>query len=159
MLEGIKRNDWRTRPGAAGERGAALAERGAALAERGEIAYRVGAPEGEPEQNRCADERADALGRTRLRVAKLLDAALRSVCEHEICGRSLTRIRIALARDTSPPRRRAAPIDKSGDTHGAKVVRRRELVVGVRLQDRTSAHTIKPRDRFVLSELYYGLRG
>ena len=84
VLEGIKRNDWRTRPGAARERGAALAE-------RGEIAYWVGAPEGEPEQNRCADERADALGRTRWRIANLLDAALRSVCEHGICDRSLTR--------------------------------------------------------------------
>ena len=68
-------------------------------------------------------------------------------------------LRIALAHDTSSPRRRAAPIDELGDTHGAKVVRRRELVVGVRLQDRTSAHAVKPRDRFVLSELYYGLLG
>ncbi len=113
ILEGIKRNDWRVRPSAAPELGAALAE-------RGEIAYWVVAPESEPTPSRRAASRE----RTRLRPAELLDAALRFGCEHGICDRSLTRLRIALARDA------------------------------VRLQERTSARAVNPRDRFVLSELY-----
>jgi len=47
ILEGIKRNDWRVRPSAAPELGAALAE-------RGEIAYWVVAPESEPTPSRRA---------------------------------------------------------------------------------------------------------
>lgn len=79
ILEGIKRNDWRVRPSAAPELGAALAE-------RGEIAYWVVAPESEPTPSRRAASRE----RTRLRPAELLDAALRFGCEHGICDRSLT---------------------------------------------------------------------
>ena len=150
MLEGIKREDWRARP----ERAPRL---GAALAERGEIAYWVVTPDGEPGQNRRGEQRASSREQTRLRSAKLLDAAYRFLCECRICDRSLHGLRLALARNIRLPRRMAVHIDETGEVRRAKVVWRLGPVIGVHLRERAPANALKPWDRFALRDRYYGI--
>ncbi len=144
-LDGIRRQDLRARPEAARKLGALLAE-------RGEVVYWVSAPEaGHP------DKRASAREKTRLRSAKLLDAAYRFVCECRICDRSLRGIRLLLARNIKVPRRMAVHIDETGEVRGARVVWRKGLVIGLSLHERAPPGAIRPSDRHALRGRYYGI--
>ena len=105
---------------------------GAALAERGEVAYCV---EGADERG-AKDRRADAREPTRMRSAKLLDAAFRYLCDCRICDRSLNGLKILLARNIRLPWRFAVHIDETGDVRRAQAAWRRGLLVGVRLHER-----------------------
>ena len=149
MLEGIKRDDWRARPGAARRLGAVLAE-------RGEVAYWV-APGRGTGHDRRSDQRASSREQMRLRSAKLLDAAYRFICECRICNRSLHGLKLALARNIRLPRRMAVHVDETGEVRGAKVVWRQGLVIGVQLSERAPAGALKPWDRIALRERYYGI--
>jgi hypothetical protein len=150
VFEGIKREDLRVRPEGARRLGAALAE-------RGEIAYWVVTADGEPGRNRGGEKRASSREQTRLRSAKLLDAAYRFLCECRICDCSLHGLRLALGRNIRLPRRMAVHIDETGEVRGAKVVWRRGSVIGVHLRERAPANALKPWDRFALRERYYGI--
>jgi hypothetical protein len=149
LLEGIKREDWRARPGAARRLGAALAE-------RGEVAYWV-VPHGGTGKDRRSDQRASSREQMRLRSAKLLDAAYRFICDCRIRDRSLHGLKLALARNIRLPRRVAVHIDETSEVRGAKVVWRQGLVIGVHLCERAPASALKPWDRFALRERYYGI--
>ncbi len=115
VLDGIRRDDWRTRPDAARKLAAALAE-------RGEIAYSVLAPESDPPRKRIADQRTAAREPMRFRSEKSLDAVFRWVCECRIRDRSLSGLRLALARNVRLPGRFAAHIVQSGEVRRAKLV-------------------------------------
>ena len=151
ILEGIKREDCRTR-------GADAARKlGAVLAKRGEVAYWIVAQDGGPRQNRHEEQRASSRERMRMRSAKLLDAAYRFICECRICDRSLHGLRLALARNIRLPRRMSVHIDETGEVRGARVVWRQGLVIGVRLHECAPATALKPWDRYALRERYYGI--
>ncbi len=119
MLDGVKTANWTTRPNAARRLGSALAE-------RGEVAYCV-------EERSWKDRRADAREPTRMRSAKLLDAAFRYLCDGRICDRSLNGLKILLARNVRLPWRFAVHIDETGDVRRARAAWRRGLLVGVPL--------------------------
>lgn len=151
LLEGIKLENWSTRPHAARQLGAALAD-------RGEIAYWVVAQEGGAGQNsRSGEQRSSARERIRLRSAKLLDAAYRFVCACRICDRSLYGLRLALARNIRLPRRLSVHIDETGEVRGVKVVWRHGLFMGVRVNQNDLGAALKPWDRYALRERYYGI--
>ncbi len=149
-FDGIRRQDLCARPEAARKLGAILAE-------RGEIAYWVSVPDGGGKQGGRPDKRASAREKTRLRSAKLLDAAYRFVCECRICDRSIRGIRLLLARNIKVRRRMAVHIDETGEVRGARVVWRKGSVIGVSLRERAPPGAIRPADRYALRERYYGI--
>jgi hypothetical protein len=149
-LLGVKRQDWRSRPGAA--RGL-----GRKLAERGEIAYWVASNDGRSAADERADQRAQARTRTRLRSAKLLGAGYRFLCEGRICDRSREGLRLALARDVTLPAQLAVHIDETSEVLEAKVVWRRGSTIGVRLQDALPADAMSASQRYALKERYYAI--
>src|SRR5271165_145001 len=151
MLEGIRRDDWRMRPGD-------IRKLGVALAERGEIAYWVVSPDRGAAKNRRGEQRASAREQMRLRSAKLLDAAYRFLCECRICDCSHHGLRLALTRNIRLPRRMAVHIDETSEVRSVKVVWRRGLVIGVHLRERAPSTVLKPWDRYALRERYYGIR-
>jgi hypothetical protein len=151
-FHGVKRQDWRARPEAARKLGRKLAE-------RNEIAYWVAPPETDPPEGGRADQRASPRELMRLRSAKLLDADCRFVCECRICDRSLTGLRLSLARNVELPPRLAVHIDETGEVRGANVIWRRGTTVGIRLREVAPAGALRPSDRYALRERYYGIRG
>jgi hypothetical protein len=136
-FHGVRRQDWRDCPRAA-------LNLGRKLARRGEIAYWVASPEELLPEGKPAEQRGGPRTATRLRSAKLLDEAYRFVCECRICNRSLTGLRLALARET-------------GEVRGANVVWRRGPTIGIRLQEAASANALRPSDRYALRERYYAI--
>ncbi len=150
MLEGIRRDDRRMRPGD-------VRRLGVALAERGEIAYWVVSPDGGAAQKPHGEQRASVREQMRLRSAKLLDAANRFLCECRICDRSLHGLRLALTHNIRLPRRMSVHIDETGEVRTAKVVWRRGLEIGVHMHERAPSTVLKPWDRYALRERYYGI--
>jgi hypothetical protein len=152
MLLGVERGDWRARPEAA-------LKLGRKLAGRGEVAYWAVLPEGRPPESKCANNRAHARERTRLRSAKLLDGAYRFVCEGRICDRSRNGLRLALAQDVPLPPRLAVHIDETSEVREAKVIWRRGSTIGIRLHSAAPADALRPCDRHALRERYYAIPG
>jgi hypothetical protein len=150
-FHGVKRQDWRARPEAA-------CKLGRKLAERNEIAYWVASPEADLPEGGRADQRRGPRELMRLRSAKLLDGDYRFICECRIYDRSLTGLRLALARNVELPRRLAVHIDETGEVRGAKIIWRRGTTVGIRLRESAPAGALRPSDRYALSERYYGIR-
>ncbi len=150
LLDGIRREDWRTHP----EQARKLALE---LARRGEVAYWAApttsaAPAGHP-----AEQRGGPRERMRLRSAKLLDAACRFVCECRICDRSAGGLRLALARNIGLPPRIWVHIDETSEVRNATVVWRRGPMIGVRLHEATPSAALRSSDRFALRERYYAI--
>jgi hypothetical protein len=152
MLDGIKRQDWRT-----GSEAARRLSR--KLAERGEIAYWVVSPEGRAPKGKDAERRARPRERTRLRSAKVLDGAYRFVCEGRICDRSHEGLRLALVRDIALPPELAVHIDETSEVREAKIVWRRGSTIGVRLRAAAPANALRRCDRYALKERYYAIPG
>ena len=150
IFQGIKRQDWRARPEAAGGLGRKLAR-------RGEIAYWVDSAEGRPAESKRADQRMCRRERTRLRSAKLLDGAYRFVCEGRICDRSCDGLRLALARDITLPAQLAVHIDETSEVREAEVIWRRGSTIGIRLHSAAPADALRPCDRYALGERYYAI--
>ncbi len=147
LLDGVRRADWTTRPDAARRLGAALAG-------QGEVAYCVQGADERGAENRRADPREP----TRLRSAKILDAAFRYLCDCRICDRSLNGLKILLARDIRLPWRFAVHFDETGDVRCARAAWRRGPLVGVRLHERPPSGAVKPSDQLALRARYYGVR-
>ena len=145
VFEGIRRTHWTARPKAARRLGAVLAD-------RCEVAYCVGALDGQR-----GDRRSDARDVRRMRSAKLLDAAFRYLCDCRICDASLDGLRLLLARNVRLPGRFAVHIDETGDVRRAVAVWRRGLVVGVRLHERPPPGAMKACDLIALRARYYGM--
>jgi hypothetical protein len=150
IFQGIKRQDWRARPEAAGRLGRKLAR-------RGEIAYWVDSAERRPSESTRADQRMCRRERTRLRSAKLLDGAYRFVCEGRICDRSPDGLRLVLARDIALPAQLAVHIDETSEVREAEVIWRRGSTIGVRLHSAAAADALRPCDRYALRERYYAI--
>jgi hypothetical protein len=126
-FHGVKRQDWRARPEAARK----LSHK---LAERNEVAYWVASPGMELLEGGRADQRGGPRELLRLRSAKLLDGDYRFVCECRIYDRSLTGLRLALARNVQLPLRLAVHIDETGEVRGANVIWRRGTTACARLR-------------------------
>jgi hypothetical protein len=152
VLHGVKRQDWRAGPDAARRLGRDLAQ-------RGEVAYWAVSPEKKGHEGKRVDQRVGPRKPTRLRSAKLLDAAYRFVCEGRICDRSLDGLRLALARDIALPPGLAVHIDETGEVRSAKVIWRRGPTIGVRLHETAPADALRPSDRYALRERYYAIPG
>jgi hypothetical protein len=152
VLLGVKRQDWRGRPGAA-------LTLGRKLAGRGEIAYWVVSSEGRRPEDKPFNQRTHPRERTRLRSAKLLDGAYRFVCEGRICDRSRDGLRLALAREVRLPPQLAVHIDETSEVREAEVIWRRGSTIGVRLRSVAPAAALRPSDRYALKERYYAVPG
>jgi hypothetical protein len=152
VLHGVRRQDWRARPEAARKLGRELAE-------RGEVAYWAIPPEEKAPEGNLGDRRRGRREPTRLRSAKLLDAAYRFVCEGRICDRSLDGLRLALARDIGLPPRFSVHFDETGEVRRASAVWRRGPTIGVRLHEAAPADALKASDRYALKGRYYAIPG
>jgi hypothetical protein len=152
VLHGVLRQEWRARPEAA-------LKRSRELAQRGEVAYWKVSPDRNGRESDRADQRVGLRQPTRLRSAKLLDAAYRFVCEGRICDRSQDGLRLALARDIGLPPRLAVHIDETGEVRNARVIWRRGSTIGVRLDEAAPAGALRPSDRRALRERYYAIPG
>ncbi len=152
ILQGVKRQDWRAGPEAARNVGLKLAG-------RGEIAYWVIPPDGRGSAIERDEQRRRPRQRTRLRSAKVLDAAYRFLCESRICDRSRDGLRLALARDIALPARLAVHIDETSEIRGASVIWRRGPTIGIRLDEAAPAGAMRPCDRRALRERYYAIPG
>jgi len=150
VLHGVKRQDRPSGPDAARRLGRELAQ-------CGEVAYWAVSPEKNAHEGKRGDQRTGPRHLTRLRSAKLLDAAYRFVCEGRICDRSLDGLRLALARDIGLPPGLAVHIDETGEVRSAKVIWRRGQTIGVRLHETAPADALRPSDRYALRERYYAI--
>jgi hypothetical protein len=132
---------------------------GRELARCGKVAYWVVSPEEKAPEGKRGDQRVGPRQPTRLRSAKLLDAAYRFVCETRICDRSRDGLRLALARDIVLPPRLAVHIDETGEVRNARVIWRRGPTIGVRLHAAAPVEALRPSDRYALRERYYAIPG
>lgn len=132
-----------------------------ALARRGEIAYAVvGAKPETPRPARPASGRELRLAgrrRTRLRSAKILDAANAFICDCLIYDRSATGLRLTLARDIGLPAQFQVHDDETDAVESVATVWRRGATLGVRFSGYGGA-TLRPSDRAALRGRYYGVR-
>jgi hypothetical protein len=95
--------------------------------------------------------------RTRLRSAKILDAANAFVCDCLIYDRSATGLRLTLARDVGLPPQFQVHDDESGVVESVAIAWRRGATLGVRFNG-YGASTLKPSERAALRGRYYAVR-
>ena len=147
-LDGVRGRDWRE------DRDSARA-----LARRGQVAYRVveAARDERPRTDGRPDHRAAGRRRTRLRSAKILDAANAFVCECLVHDRSASGLRLSLARNMGLPPYFRVYDDESGAVDTVETVWRRGAVLGVRYSQALAAAPIKPSDRSALRGLFYAV--
>jgi hypothetical protein len=159
-LEGVKLADAGSGELSAGNgrglsRGAALS-----LARSGQVAYRVvDASSPAPAVGRGSELRRDARRRTRLRSAKVLDAANAFVCEAIIQDRSAAGLRLLLARNVGLPGRFGVHDDETGEVLTVTAAWRRGQTLGVRVLQWGPATPLKPSERLALGGRYYGIKG
>ena len=159
-LEGVRLAGAGLRdPDARNERGLSR-EAALSLARSGQVAYRVvdGSSATPPVVGRGADFRADARRRTRLRSAKILDAANAFLCEAMIHDRSAAGLRLLLARNVGLPGRFGVHDDETGEVLTVTTAWRRGQTLGVRVLHWEPAAPLKPSDRLALGGRYYGVR-
>jgi hypothetical protein len=121
------------------------------VARRGEVGYRVIEPRG------LEARRGERL-RTRLRSAKILDAANGFVCEALMLDRSAGGMRLLLARNIGLPARFAVHDDLSGEIVTVAMAWRRERTLGARILTPGPIAPIKRSDRLALRGRYYAVR-
>jgi len=131
------------------------------LARSGRVSYRVvDAPSVTPAAAaRGSELRVDARRRTRLRSAKVLDAANAFVCDAMIQDRSFAGLRLLLARNVGLPGRFGVHDDETGEVLTVTAAWRRGQTLGVRVLSREPAAPLKPSDRLALGGRYYAVRG
>jgi hypothetical protein len=129
------------------------------LARRGQVAYAVFDPIRETPRPKTAarDLRLTGRRRTRLRSAKILDAANTFVCDCLIYDRSATGLRLTLARDLGLPPQFQVHDDETGAVELAATVWRRGATLGVRFCG-YGASTLRPSERAALRGRYYAVR-
>lgn len=128
------------------------------LAQSGRVAYSVvesGRSE-KPAENGRRDDRAAGRRRTRLRSAKILDAANKFVCDCLIHDRSATGLRLTLARNLGLPVHFRVHDDETGNVDVVATVWRRGAVLGVRYSQAGSV-PIKPSVRSALRGRFYAV--
>lgn len=153
-LEGVKLTvEGFPEPGAPNGRGLSR-EATLSLAQRGLATYRI-LPASEP----GADQRVDARRRTRLRSAKVLDAANAFLCEAIIQDRSAAGLRLLLARNVGLPAHFGVHDDETGDIVTGIAAWRRGHTVGVRVLRKGPPTPLKRHDRLALGGRYYAVRG
>ena len=130
-----------------------------ALALRGQVAYCVVEPSREqrPKDDGRRDHRVAGRRRTRLRSAKVLDAAGKFVCECLVHDRSASGLRLTLARNLGLPAHFRVHDDETGQVDVVETVWRRGAVLGVRYSRALAAAPIKPTDRSALQGLFYAV--
>ncbi len=134
------------------------------LARRGQVAYVVfdavrETPRPETPRPKAGGRELRLAGRrrTRLRSAKILDAANAFVCDCLIYDRSATGLRLTLARDVGLPPQFQVHDDETGAVELAATVWRRGATLGVRFCG-YGASTLKPSERAALRGRYYAVR-
>jgi hypothetical protein len=134
------------------------------MAQRGQVAYAVFDPV--RETRRPETPRPKATGRelrlagrrrTRMRSAKILDAANAFFCDCLIYDRSATGLRLTLARDVGLPPQFQIHDDETGAVESVATVWRRGATLGVRFCG-YGASTLKPSQRSALGGRYYAVR-
>ena len=126
------------------------------MARRGQVAYAVFDPVREtprPETPRPKttgrELRRAGRRRTRMRSAKILDAANAFFCDCLICDRSATGLRLTLARDVGLPPQFQIHDDETGAVESVATVWRRGATLGVRFCGYGAA-ALKPSERAAL---------
>jgi hypothetical protein len=154
LLEGVKlAAEGFPEPGGPDDRGLSR-EAVLSLAQRGHVTYRI-----LPASGLGADQRVDARRRTRLRSAKVLDAANAFLCEAVIQDRSAAGLRLLLARNVGLPAHFGVHDDETGDILTGTAAWRRGQTVGVRVLRKSPPTPLKRHDRLALSGRYYAVRG
>ena len=134
------------------------------LARRGQVAYAVFDPV--RETPRPEAPRPKAIGRelrlagrrrTRMRSAKILDAANTFVSDCLIYDRSATGLRLTMARDVGLPPQFQVHDEETGAVELVATVWRRDATLGVRFCG-YGASTLKASERAALSGRYYAVR-
>lgn len=87
-----------------------------------------------PVEKRPAEKRTAKRRRTRLRAGKILDRLNRFVVDAAIVDRSSGGLRLRLARDQAIPERFRLFDEESGLVLGARLVWRRQALIGARLE-------------------------
>jgi hypothetical protein len=135
-----------------------------AMARRGQVAYvaldpvrETPRPETPRPKSRGRELRLTRRLRTRLRSAKILDAANAFVCDCLIYDRSATGLRLTLARDARLPPQFQVHDDETGVVETVAMVWRRGATLGVRFCGYGAA-TLKASERAALSGRYYAVR-
>ncbi len=126
-------------------------EAASALALRGQVAYRVIATTG-------GEHRRDARRRTRLRSAKVLDAANGFLCEAVIHDRSSSGLRLLLARNVGLPPRFGVYDDETGEVVTVTAAWRRGQTLGARVVREGPITPLKPSQKLALGGRYYAMR-
>jgi hypothetical protein len=129
------------------------------LARRGQVAYAVFDPVRETPRPKTTGRELRLAGRrrTRLRSAKILDAANAFVCDCLIYDRSATGLRLTLARDVGLPPQFQVHDDETGVVESVATAWRRGATLGVRFCG-YGASTLKPSERAALGRRYYAVR-
>ena len=129
------------------------------LARRGQVAYAVFDPARETPRPKAAGRELRLAGRrrTRLRSAKILDAANSFVSDCLIYDRSATGLRLTLARDVGLPPRFQVHDDETGAVELVATVWRRGATLGARFCG-YGASTLRPSERAALKGRYYAVR-
>ena len=129
------------------------------LARRGQVAYAVFDSVRETPRPKTTGRELRLAGRrrTRLRSAKILDAANAFVCDCLIYDRSATGLRLTLARDVGLPKQFQVHDDDSGVVESVATAWRRGATLGVRFCG-YGASTLTPSERTALRGRYYAVR-
>ena len=129
------------------------------LARRGQVAYAVFDPARETPRPKPTGRELRLAGRrrTRLRSAKILDAANAFVCDCLIYDRSATGLRLTLAREIGLPPQFQVHDDESGVVESVATVWRRGATLGARFCG-YGASTLRPSERAALRGSFYAVR-
>jgi hypothetical protein len=104
-----------------------------------------------------SDQRIQPRRRTRLRSAKVLDRANRFLIDATIIDRSNEGLRLRLARDGEIPERFRLFDDEAGLVLGARLIWRRQAMIGVRI-DPGGPLPATPREIASLRGKFYAMR-
>jgi hypothetical protein len=129
------------------------------LAQSGQVAYSIvesGRDEKSADKGR-REHRVAGRRRTRLRSAKILDSANKFVCDCLIHDRSVTGLRLTLARNLGLPVHFRVHDDETGEVDVVVTVWRRGAVLGVRYSQAVAPASIKPSARSALRGRFYAI--
>jgi len=127
------------------------------LARSGRLGRPAGAPPSAPTRSRT-ELRLDARCRTRLRSAKVLDAANGFLCEAIVHDRSAGGLRLSLIRNVGLPGRFGVHDDETGEVFTVTAAWRRGQTLGVRFLHKGTTIPVKPSDQLATGGRYYAVR-